>query len=512
MRRFAIPNRWLSLAMALLVLSAGGTLATAQETSPLAGNLEIVASGLTNPRGLAWNANDELFVALAGSGGATPGNPPLDTPPGPYRGGPTSAVARIDAGCPVAVLTGFPSSSDGQGGITGAADVAILGDTLYVVGAGGGDFLGNPGSTNGVYRVEGDGSTTLIADYSAWLQSNPPLNSPPEGFPNFGNPFSLVGAFQRLWMVDSLNGLVVTVMEDGTITLIADLSEGHPVLTGLALSPDGGVYVGTLTAAPYTDGSARVILIGPDGTISDVWTGLTAVTGVALGPDAFLYAVEMSTSNTDAPPYFVPGSGRIVRQTGPDTSEVVAEGLMFPVGLAVGPGDGLYTSLPGLGAEDGSGVVARVDLLGTGPLGTGSTDCEPIAETLFTAASAEEEEPASTPAATPEPSPESVAQTDTSEETETPEEGVVQVSLSEFVIDMPDELPAGRTTFEVTNDGTMPHNLLIVGPRVDVSFEQNLQPGETGSYTVNLSQGIYTVYCPVGNHRGQGMELSLKVT
>ena len=99
--------------------------------------------------------------------------------------------------------------------------------------------------------------------------------------------------------------------------------------------------------------------------MTEVWTGLTAVTDVAVGPDGTLYAVEMSTGNLDEPPFLVPGSGRIVRQTGPDSSEVVASGLMFPVSLAFNPDGVLYVSMPAVGAPNGEGMVARVSMAGT---------------------------------------------------------------------------------------------------------------------------------------------------
>lgn len=88
----------------------------------------------------------------------------------------------------------------------------------------------------------------------------------------------------------------------------------------------------------------------------------------------------------------------------------------------------------------------------------------------------------------------------------------VQVSLVEFEIRMPTELPAGSITFVVTNEGARQHNFEIEGGGIDQVFAQNLQPGEQNTLTVNLPPGEYRVYCPVGNHAGQGMELTLTVT
>src|SRR5215211_4694202 len=352
-----------------LLLAAGAPLATsAQDATPTAamtaGDLPVVAAGLTNPRGMAWGTDGTLFVALAGTGGNTPGEPPIELE---FMGGPTASVVRIEAGCPVAVADGLPSTRDVDGGVTGVADVAILGNQLYALEAAGGDLYGNPGTTSGVYQVNADGTTTLIAGTSAWLAANPPeaagWTAPPEGYPNPGNPFAMVGddASGLLWVVDAINGLVFTVTPDGTLTLAANLSQGHPVLTGIAVDPAGGIYVGNLTAAPYVNGTAKVRHVAPDGPVTDAITGLTAVTGVAVGTDGALYAIEMSTGGTKDSP-LVPSSGRLVRQTEGTSFEDVVTGLMFPIGLRVGPEGALYIALPALKASDGSGQIVRVDL------------------------------------------------------------------------------------------------------------------------------------------------------
>lgn len=92
-----------------------------------------------------------------------------------------------------------------------------------------------------------------------------------------------------------------------------------------------------------------------------------------------------------------------------------------------------------------------------------------------------------------------------------PQAGTVAVMLTEFEIQMPMEIPAGPTTFEVTNSGTTEHNFEIEGQGIEQEFEQNLQPGESKTMTVDLQPGTYEVYCPVGNHAEQGMRLELTV-
>lgn len=88
----------------------------------------------------------------------------------------------------------------------------------------------------------------------------------------------------------------------------------------------------------------------------------------------------------------------------------------------------------------------------------------------------------------------------------------VAVSLTEFMIDMPTELPAGPTTFEITNDGTIEHNFEVEGQGIEEELPENLAPGASGTLTVDLEPGTYEVYCPVGNHADEGMRLELTVT
>jgi hypothetical protein len=205
-------------------------------------------------------------------------------------------------------------------------------------------------------------------------------------------------------VVDALNGLIFTVSPDGTLTLAADLSEGHPVLTGIAADPTGGIYVGNLTSAPFPNGAAKVVHVAADGTVTDAWTGLTTVTGVAVGADGDLYAIEMSTGNTEEEPFLTPGSGRLVRQTGSDSLEAVVSGLMFPIALRAAPDGALYIALPALGADDGSGQIVRVDVAGDGATpGAGATgdapQCAPAVEGTPVEAPRAPDEEMSTPTA-----------------------------------------------------------------------------------------------------------------
>jgi hypothetical protein len=362
---------YLSLVLAVVVLlgSAPPTV-EAQEATPGAeeapATLDVVAAGLTNPRGFTWADDGTLYVALAGTGG-----PNLPTEEADiiaafsgFFGGPSAAVARIQDGCPVTVADGLPSYVDGTGGVVGVSDVAMLGGQLYATVDGGGAVHGNPDQPAGLYRINADGTFEVVADLSAWMRANPVAERPQGDNDPDGEVWHLLPTADEsaFWVIETNQGQLLQITPAGAVTRMADLSAGHPVSTGLAAAPDGGVYVGDLTAFPFLDEAAKVIHITPDGTVTDQWTGLTAVVALAVGPDDALYALEMVTGSIDEDPFILPNTGRIVRQTGPDMSEVVADGLNFPIGLAFGPDGELYVSGPALGATPGQGMIARLDL------------------------------------------------------------------------------------------------------------------------------------------------------
>jgi hypothetical protein len=136
---------------------------------------------------MVWDASGVLHVVLAGNGGTSAAvGEPLPLPSGPEVGGGSSAaVARIGAdGCPTAVAAELPSSLDLLGTVVGVSDVAVLNGQLYALVAGGGGSHGNPDQPAGLYHVEADGSTTVVADLGAWRRANPvasPVEIEPDG-------------------------------------------------------------------------------------------------------------------------------------------------------------------------------------------------------------------------------------------------------------------------------------------------------------------------------------------
>jgi len=350
---------WALIAVPALLASSSGL---AQDATPAstAEPITVLASGLTNPRGFAWGPDGALSLALAGSGGETRI---------PVSGGFTlqiglsSSVVTVADGCTAPSQVGLVSTHwEETAWIWGAMDVAYLGDELYALIGGAGPSWRSPSSFSGVFKVNDNRTMNLVADLSTWLPANKPSFIAPDFNPD-GSLYALQAAGDALLVTEAVGGQLIRVTPAGEISRVADLSEGHLVPSGVAVDAEGNAYVGFLTAAPYIDGFAKVVKVTPDGTVSDAWTGLTAITDVAFGPDGTLHASEMATGNTEERPYLTPDSGRVVRQTGPDTLEPVVTDLPYPVHIGFDPGGRLVIATPAFGPDAGvgQGVLVSID-------------------------------------------------------------------------------------------------------------------------------------------------------
>lgn len=89
---------------------------------------------------------------------------------------------------------------------------------------------------------------------------------------------------------------------------------------------------------------------------------------------------------------------------------------------------------------------------------------------------------------------------------------VVDIVLGEFAIEPSTlALEPGSYTFHVVNEGGAVHALEVEGPSGEVETAE-LEPGESADLDVDLSEsGEYELYCPVGDHRGRGMEGAVTV-
>jgi uncharacterized cupredoxin-like copper-binding protein len=87
----------------------------------------------------------------------------------------------------------------------------------------------------------------------------------------------------------------------------------------------------------------------------------------------------------------------------------------------------------------------------------------------------------------------------------------VTVTETDFAIQLPQRsLTPGTYTFVAQNKGGVKHALEVEGSGLEEKTEE-LEPGGTARLTVTLEKGKYELYCPVGDHKGRGMEVELTV-
>lgn len=88
----------------------------------------------------------------------------------------------------------------------------------------------------------------------------------------------------------------------------------------------------------------------------------------------------------------------------------------------------------------------------------------------------------------------------------------VAVTLSDYAIDIPRELPKGPTIFRVKNNGGTVHSLVLVGQGIEKRLANDMVSGEEGALRALLEAGEYHVFCPIAQHAQRGMRERVVVT
>lgn len=321
-------------------------------------SVDVVMSGLDNPRGLAFAANGDLYVAEAGRGGT---HPCLEVRGVAFCYGPTGAISRLRHGRQQRVATGLPSLSDPAGAeVGGPNDISFQGGVGYVtVGLAGvaperRAELGLAGRALGhLLQVTPAGQWHVIADISAHEAAENPAGGAIET-----NPFAVLAEPGARLVTDAAGNSLLRVAASGRIRTVAtfDSRPAAPtdaVPTGFVRGPDGALYVGQLTGAPFIEGTASVFRV-VEGAAPTVWaTGFKTIIDIGFGDDGSLYVLQHATG-----PMFFAGPGQLIRVAPDGSRSLVLGGLDRPTGLAVGPDGALYVSNRGVTAM--AGEVLRI--------------------------------------------------------------------------------------------------------------------------------------------------------
>ena len=350
------------MTLSKLCLTLIGSVALAVSSSASAQYVSnVVATGLNNPRGLAFAPDGSLYIAEAGV--YTPGGPSTVSRGQTFFFSNTGSITRYFEGTQTRVLTGLASVSS-PADTSGPNDIAFSasGTGYFISGLGFNPSvrttdLGPTGSQLGQLYTFTNSGITAVADISAFEAINNPAGGAVDS-----NPFHLVSSPSGILITDAGSNTLLVVDVSNAVSLVTsfpgrNIGAGFPsdsVPTGVAVAPDGSYRVGELTGFPFTPGAARVYNISPLGTIESFITGLTNITDLAIGPDGLLYVLQLDTNGLAQPG----GTGALLRINADGSRDTLFTNLVTPTGLAIGPDNAFYVT--NFSAASGIGQVLRI--------------------------------------------------------------------------------------------------------------------------------------------------------
>jgi hypothetical protein len=332
-----------------------------------AASVEVVMSGLENPRGLAFGPEGALYVAEAGTPLITGPCVPVARGQNCYSG--TGAITRLWRGKQERVASGLPSVFLPEvGDISGPHHIAFQGrGNMFVTIGWGGDpaaraGLGSQGRALGtLVRIQPSGGWNIVSDIAALEQR---LN--PDGRMPDSNPYGVAAVPGRQFVADAGGNSLVQVAANGSTSLVTafaptpvpagpfnpPFAEQEAVPTAVRQGPDGAIYVGTLTGVPFLPGTARIYRIVPGQPPQLHVGGLGAIVDFEWGPDGSLYVLQFGTGPFLAQP------GTLIRVAPGGARTTITDDLVAPTGVTVGPDGALYVS--NFGPVPGMGEVLRI--------------------------------------------------------------------------------------------------------------------------------------------------------
>lgn len=246
--------------------------------------------------------------------------------------GAAGRISRVDpqTGELTTFASGLPKAIPAVG-IGGAIDVAFIDRTAYVL-----VTLVDPdvGGSNvdGIYRVDGPDSFTIVADIGDFNINNPPTIAFPFFVPT-GVQYALQTFRGGFLVTDGHLNRVLQVTLDGEISVLIAFDDIVP--TGLAVSGNT-IYMAEAGPVPHLAQNGKVVEFGPKSTTAtEVASGAPLLVDVEFGRGRSLYALSQGPGVPGAPPGSPaqPNSGALVKVNGDGTLTIITDHLNLPTSL-----------------------------------------------------------------------------------------------------------------------------------------------------------------------------------
>jgi hypothetical protein len=257
--------------------------------------------------------------------------------------GAVGRISRVDprTGDVTTYASGLPPSIIGIGGVV---DVAFIGGTAYALVTLVSDPLFPTGEINGIYRVDGPSSFTLIADIGAYNLANPP-----SGFDYFvgtGVLYALEVYRGGLLVTDGHLNRVLHVSRDGEISVFKAF--GNTVPTGLEVKGNT-IYMAEAGPVPHLPADGKVVAFGPGSSgVKQVAAGAPLLVDVERGRGGTLVAIAQGVfGGGDPGAPASPSTGSLVRVEGDGTFSEVLNELDRPTSLEFIGNTAYVVTLPG---------------------------------------------------------------------------------------------------------------------------------------------------------------------
>jgi hypothetical protein len=266
-----------------------------------------------------------LVTGLQGAMGSTIGpDGALYVPEGAI-----GTISRVDpqTGEKTTFASGLPPSIIGIGG---AIDVAFIDNVAYVLVTLVNDPLFQTSDVDGIYRVDGPDSFTVVADIGAFDLANPPTIQ----FPYFiatGLQYALQTYRGGFLVADSHLNRVLRVTLGGGISVLRDFDNIVP--TGLEVRGNT-VYMAEAGPDPHLPQNGKVVSFRPRSpTATQVASGVPFLLDVEFGGGR-LYGLSHGTVDPNIDPSnAVPNTGALIKVNGDGTFTHIVDGLDRPTSL-----------------------------------------------------------------------------------------------------------------------------------------------------------------------------------